>query len=213
MSAVREVDQLFGRISRYTRFVLFGKWTLLVVALLLIGSLISWPLVSKDRSGLRISFVDNKTAKPQKPMSPVMDSPEYEGVNEKGQQYKVNGKVATQKSATLIEIEQVEAQLLKADSSWFLLTSTRAEYKQDVKVLDLFGDVTLMNDRHTFSTEHATIETNTMRVFGNDPITGSGPMGKIVASGFEIKDNGEHIIFVGGVEQLRVTIDRSGKKK
>ena len=212
-SAVREVDQLFSRISRYTKFVSFGKWALLIVALLLIGSLIAWPLLTKDRSGLRVSFVDHKTAK-QDPTSPVMNNPEYEGVNDKGQQYKMNGKSATQKTPTLVLIDQVEAQLLKADGSWFLLNSARGEYQQDTKIMDLFGNVTLVDDSDTiFTTERATIETNTSRVYGNEPIMGTGPMGKIVASGFEIKDNGDHIIFTRGEEQLTVTIDRSGKKQ
>lgn len=210
--AVREVDHLFGRFARYTRFVLFSKWLLVAVALLLIASLIAWPLITKDRSGIRISFVDNNTAS-KKPTSPVMENPEYRGVGNNSQQYKVNGLRATQKSSELVVIDQVESQMLKSDGKWYSLTADRGEFQQDKKLMDLFGNVTLLDMQATsFVTSRATIETQNMRVYGNEKITGSGAMGNIVASGFEITDNGNHIIFKGGSRQLKVIIDRKKSK-
>jgi LPS export ABC transporter protein LptC len=211
--AVREVDSLFSRLGRYTRFVIYGKWSLLVVALLLMASLIIWPLVAADKSGLRISFVDNTSAK-QSPTSPVMNNPEYSGSGKNGQQYKITGKTATQKTPTLILIDTVEATMTKQDGSWRILTAERAEYRQDKKLMDLYGKVTLVDAQGTsFVTEQATIETETSRIYGTHRITGEGAMGNIVASGFEITDNGSHIRFTGGDAPVKVTIKRAAKKQ
>jgi lipopolysaccharide export system protein LptC len=213
MWAVREVDHLFSRLARYTRFVMYSKWSLMVVTLLLVATLIAWPLITKDRSGMRISFVD-KTGKADKPKSPVMNNPEYRGVGLNGQQYKVNGIRATQKTPALIVIDKVEAQMLKADGSWFSLTADRADYLQENKQIKLFGNVSVIDMKATnFITESATIETDTMNIYGNEAISGTGALGNILASSFEIRDNGNHIIFMGGAEQLRVTVDRKKKEK
>jgi lipopolysaccharide export system protein LptC len=211
--AVREVDHMFGRIARYTRFVVYGKWSLLSLAVLLIASLIVWPLVTKDRSGIRISFVDNKTAG-QKPASPVMNNPEYRATGDKGQQYKITGKTAIQKTPNLVVIDAVEGQMLKADGKWYSLMADRGEYQQDKKLIDLFGNVNVLDTGGTqFVTEQATIEVDTNHIYGTKAVSGTGPMGNILASGFEIRDNGSHIIFTRGDAPVFVKVNRSKKEK
>lgn len=210
---MRDADSLLARLGRYTRFVLYGKWSLLGVALLLVASLILWPLLTKDSSGLRVSFVDSKTAK-QPPASPVMHNPEYSGSGTKGQQYKITGKTATQKKPTLITLTEVEATLSKPNGSWHILTAERAEYQQDKKLIDLYGKVTVLDGtKNTFSTAHATIDAATSHVYGTERITGEGNLGKLVASGFEIKDNGAHITFTRGDAPVTVTLQRAKQQR
>ena len=212
--AVREVDHLIGRLGRYTLFVMYSKRALLVVTGILTISLIAWPLLTKDRSGLRISFVDSKTAAGAHVASPVMENPEYRGQGEAGQQYKISGKTATQKSSTLVVIDQAEGQMLRADGQWYQLTAKRAEYQQDRKIVDLYGDVNVFDTSGTnFVTEHATVEMQTMHIYGKESITGTGSMGNIVASGFEIEDNGKHITFHRGATQVRTTVTKATKQK
>ena len=210
--AVREVDHLFSAFKRYTRFVLYSKLGLVGVAALLVISLIAWPLISKDKSGLRVSFVDSKSVK-QAPSSPVMENPEYRGVGASGQQYKITGKTATQQTPTMIVIDAVRAEMTKPSGDIHVLTADRAEYAQDKKLVDLFGHVVAVDTKGTrFTTSHATMNTEKNLIFGNEEVHGDGPMGKLVASGFEIIDNGNHIIFKGGEKQLRVTINRKKKQ-
>lgn len=207
--AVREVDSLFARIGRYTRFVVYGKWSLLVVALVLMTSLIVWPLATKDSSGLRVSFTENKASQ-SAPSSPVMQSPVYSGSGVSGQQYKITGKTATQQSASLIVIDAVEAAMTRPDGSLRILTADKAEFQQDKKLLELYGNVTVIDaDGTNFVTEQATIETNTSRIYGTKRITGQGNMGNLVASGFEITDNGEHIRFTGGNAPVKLMIQQA----
>jgi len=210
--AVGEMDHLFGRIGRYTRFVLFGKWFLLAVAVALVTTLIALPLISKDRSGLRVSFVDSG-AKPTGPTAqPVMNHPEYRSTDAKGQQFKVNGLRAVQVTPELVTIEQVEAQLAMENGGWRTLTAASADYTQANKIVELKGVVTMRdNQGYRFVTERAIVNTDTMNVDGPVAVSGEGPLGNLLASGFEIRDSGQHIRFLGGEQPVRLHIDRTKK--
>jgi LPS export ABC transporter protein LptC len=207
--AVREVDHLFSRFKRYTVFVLYGKWSLVGFAAVLMIALIAWPFITKDQSGIRVSFVDNKTVGGT-PSSPVMSNPEYRGVGNNGTQYKVNGIRATQMGGNVILIEKVEAQMLKGGGGWYSLTADKAEFHQNENRLELTGNVTVIDSAaNNFITERATVNTLTMDMRGDAPVTGTSPRGNILASGFEIRDNGNHITFVRGADPLTVEIEKS----
>jgi lipopolysaccharide export system protein LptC len=205
--AVREVDYLFGAFKRYTRFVFFSKWFLGVFAILLMVSLIAWPLLSKDKAGMRITFqgTDSNGAPVA---SPVMESPEYEGSDERGQQFKITGTRAIQKTPELVLIEKVQSQLIKTNGSWVGMTADGAEYYQKENRIELKGNVTVSDDTgYIFVTPSATIDTKTMHVSGKEKVEGSGPQGNILATGFEIDDNGSKIKF-GGQSRTIMHIDK-----
>lgn len=207
--AVREVDHLLSRFTRYTRFVLYSKWFLGVFALLLMGSLILWPLLTQDKSGVRISFIGTETKDGGMSISPVMNNPVYEGTDKKGGRFKVTGGRAIQQSAELIIIEKVEGQLLTKNQSWVSLTADRADYEQAKNSLILTGNVILIHDAgYSFTTPQAMINTETMAVYGNQQIRGDGPMGNLLATGFEIRDNGNRIRF-GGTGRVNVHLEKS----
>lgn len=210
--AVAEVDYLLTKFGRYTRFVVFSKWFLLIFAVGLITTLIALPLVSQDTSGLRVSFVD-KTGKPtEQATSPVMHNPVYRGTDASGQQFRVNGIEATQVTPTLIRLQQVDAQLVTKTGGWRSLTARSAEYDQTAKTIVLTGEVILVDDQgYTFVTERAVVNTDTSHVSGDQPISGDGPLGNLLASGFEIRDSGARITFLGGAKQVRLKIEREKK--
>lgn len=206
--ALADAEHLFGRIRRYTRFVALSKWSLLGVALVLTASLIIWPLLSADKSGLRVSF-SGTPADGQKATSPVMTNPEYRGLGEAGQEFKISGKTATQKTPTLVVMEMVEAQMTKANGAWNSITADRAEFQQDKKIIDLFGHVTLIDAKGSnFTTEHATIEMSPLHIYGREAISGISANGNILASGFEIVDDGARIIFTRGAAPVKVNFER-----
>lgn len=206
--AIRESQHLFSRFARYTRFVMVSKWSLLAVAGVLILSLILWPIITKDKSGLRVSFVDHNSVK-SAPESPVMSKPVYTGSGASGQEYKVTGTRAIQQSATYIILENVEAEMKKPNGALYMLSAKRADYDQTKKHIEFIGEVMVKDAKATtFATERATMETETSRIYGTAPVAGESLSGKLAASGFDIRDKGNHIIFVGGEKQLSVIIER-----
>jgi lipopolysaccharide export system protein LptC len=211
--AVKEVDLIFSRLGRYTRFVVLSKWFLIAFVLCLVVALIAVPLVSKDRSGIRVSFIDNEVTGKGPTSSPVMNRPEYRATSAKGDQFRIGGARAVQVTPTLITIEQVEAQMLTQKGSWRSLTADTAEYDQNGKTIVLKGNVTLLDDQgYSFTTDSATIDTATSEVAGNSPIQGVGPLGNLLASSFKIMDSGKHITFMGGTSPVHLTIERKAKK-
>lgn len=208
--AVREVDHLFSRFARYTRFVLYSKWFLGVFALMLMSTLVLYPLLTKDDSGMRISFTSVETKDGGTAIAPVMENPVYEGTDKKGQRFKVTGLRAIQQSADLTVIEKPEGQLLTNSQSWISLSADRADYEQGKNHLLLTGNVSLLHDQgYTFVTERAWINTATMVIQGDQEISGAGPMGTLLATGFQILDNGNRILFFGGPTRVKVHLEKS----
>lgn len=203
----REVDHLFKAFRRYTKFVLFSKWFFGIFAIALMVSLIGYPLLTKDRSGIRISFIGTVDGAGKPITSPVMNHPQYQGTDKNGQQYKVTGTRAIQKTPELIVIESVEGQLLRADGSFITLRADTAEYLQKQELIELIGNVQVQDSTgYNFMTPRATVNTATMEVTGNDRIEGIGPQGKLLATGFKIGDNAKEITF-GGTSRVTVTIE------
>lgn len=196
---------LFVRITRYTRFVFFSKWFLAVFSVLVIGTLIAWPLVTRDTSGMRVSFAVTENADGTRVVSPVMKNPNYQGVDKKGQRYRVTALEAVQRTPVIIDMKNVQADMFASDQSWLTMTADRAEFHDDTKYLYLVGNVTMYHDAgYSFVTERAVVDTNTSQAAGDKQVSGQGPMGNLLATGFEIRDNGNIIKFGG---QGRVTME------
>ena len=207
---MKEVDHLLSRFARYTRFVFVSKWFLMILAIGLLTTLIGLPLLSKSRAGMRVSFVDSQEARKNQTAEPVMNSPEYYGTTDKGDQYKITGEKAIQVNPTLIRVIKVDGQMMSVSGGWRALVAKTGEYQQDKKIMTLIGDVSVTDDKgYNFVTQSAVINTNTSEVTGSEPVQGSGPLGNLLASSFRIMDNGSRIIFYTGATPLRVTIQRS----
>ena len=206
----REVDHLFKRFGRATRFVLVSKWFLAVFALILLFMLVVYPMTEKQ-SGARLSFVnedsDNMHPDPSQASAPSMARPIYEGVDKNGHQYRITGGKATQITKDMIELSDVEA-MLESGDSFVSVTAEKAQYLQEEKRIELIGNVNVLHGKgYNFVTPAATINTATMDVTGTQEISGEGPMGKLLATGFEIRDNGNQVRF-GGTSRVNVTIDK-----
>lgn len=213
--AIREVDSLFATLGRYRRLVRLGKWSLAGIAGFLTVVLIAWPLLTKDRSGLRVSFNSGATSPSEAPAAaPVMLNPHYSGFGEAGQQYEMTGSQATQQTPTRVIIANVLATMTKPDGSRYTLTAARADYFQDQKRIELYEQVTLVDGvGNTFVTPHATVDTATMHITGQEGIEGVGNLGKLVATSFEIRDKGTRFIFTRGAEPVHVTLTRATKTR
>ena len=207
---LREADRVFGYLSRYTRFVLFSKWFLGVVAIIGITALIAWPLLTRDKSGVRVSFVmtEGKSGVPS--ITPVMNKPRYEGTDERGRKYTITADQAEQKPDKKIGLKNVAADMFTEQGAWLSLTAAGGEFNDITKILTLTGTVTLYHEEgYQFVTEQVDIDTNTSEARGDLPISGQGPMGKLLATGFEIKDNGNYILF-GRKGRVTMTLNRAG---
>ncbi len=195
---------LFNRITRYTRMVLFGKWALGAVSIVIILVIIAIPLIEQTRDGKRISFVSSQVVSGEKP---EMIKPKLEGVTEKNEPYTATAVRAIQESENVVLLYQVQADLTKADNSWLNLTANEGRYDSSANQLELWGDVALYkDDGYNFDSDRVVIDTRAGSAKGNGPITGEGPLGNMSATGYVITESGARMLFGNGRDRVNVKI-------
>ncbi len=168
--AVREVDHLLSTLGHYTRFVAFSKWGLAVFAILIVGFVLAWPHFDRRHQGMRVSFLATSTpvAQQQKPGAPPrMENPVYDGINAKGQPFKVTGTEAIQQAPGEMVVLNMRGQLWRSDSSWVKLSADTADYFQEKNFLHLSGNVSVVDQGgYSFTTDEADVDTKAMHVVG-----------------------------------------------
>lgn len=193
------------RIARYTKLVLVGKYTLGTISLVLIALVITIPLFDHSKSGARISFVSS-TASHQD--MPVMNRTKLQGVDTKNQPFTITADKVVQESEELVHLYNVQGDLLRANNSWLNMTANEGLYDSQSKHLVLTGNVTLYQDTgYNFTTERVEIDTKQAVASGKEEIQGEGPLGNMVAMGYEIADNGKRMHF-GGSGRVHVHLNR-----
>jgi lipopolysaccharide export system protein LptC len=198
---------IFNRISRYTRLVLVGKWTLAAISIVIMLSIVAIPLLEQSKAGKRISFVSsriNGTGHPE------MVRPKLQGATDDNEPFTVTAERAVQESESLVHIYEVQADLFKRDDSWLNLTAKEGMFNSEARTLTLLGKVSLYQDQgYNFATERVEIDTRHASARGDGVINGQGPLGNLIATGYVIENNGAHMRFGnGGVDRVWVRIQK-----
>lgn len=202
----KDQASLFGMLARYTRFVFLSKWMLGGFAVILLVSLIAWPFFAAQE-GTRIALSGDGAA-PGSSSAPAMFNPRYQGVDGNERQYTVTALKAIQQTKDIVLLDAVNAEMFFADQSWLTVTAQSGEFIDSAQRLRLNGNVTLTHaNGNVIVTEHANIKLKENYAWGDGQVVGSGPTGKLLATGFEIMDNGAIMRF-GKQGRVTVTIIR-----
>lgn len=79
-------------------------------------------------------------------------------------------------------------------------SAARGVYDQHTRLLNLDGKVSLADGRgNSFLSDHAAIDLKKSLISGNSSVVGEGPLGRIAASSYAVYDQGERVVFSGGV--------------
>lgn len=195
--------ELFSRLTRYTRMVLFGKWALGVVSVLIIIAIIAIPLVEQTKDGKRISFVSAQPSGSSE--QPVMLNPKLEGTTEKNEPFTATAQRAVQENEESVRLFGVQADMFKSDNSWLNLTANEGLYNSKTRMLELWGNVNVYQDNgYQFATPRVMINTREGQASSAEGISGQGSIGNLVATGYAIRDNGSYMRF--GSEGTRVVV-------
>jgi lipopolysaccharide export system protein LptC len=136
-----------------------------------------------------------------------MLKPDFKGRDDKGQPYTLTADSAVRddRDAALVTMETPVFTL----GSGLQQTHVRAKhgvYREDTRILNLTGDVHLDDAAgYHFVTEHAVVDTQKNNVDGEQHVEGNGPLGRIAASSYAVRDGGAHVFFTGHV---RARIER-----
>jgi lipopolysaccharide export system protein LptC len=182
---------------RYSRFVHRTKLALPALALGLLLLLATWPRVQGVFDSVRLHM-------PRIDLTDASDlhmvKARYTGIDRENRPFVVTADIARQKPNLddLITLERPKGDLTMQSGSWLELSGDTGFYQPQPQLLDLFGNVTLYQDKgNEFHSTSAHIDMNKGTAEGDDPVTGQGPFGTIAAQGFRIVDRGDTIYFTG----------------
>ncbi len=190
-----------GRTVGYSNFVGIMRYGLPLVALLLLGLVVVWPLATGREEGFRISFSDA----PDLDGSLRMVNARYLGVDDRNQPYTVTAAEAsqTEPNSPLVALQDISADVFidQDDGQWFALTAREGLYERDARYLNLAGDVSIFSDQvHEFHTDQAHVDLGARTADGDAPVQGQSPLGLLQAGNFFVDDDKHIMLFGGGVK-------------
>ncbi len=130
-----------------------------------------------------------------------MINPRFSGRDNAGRPYVVIADTATRRIDEPETTDMVNPRLDTApgaDSSQ--VTARRGVYQAGLKILNLYDHVVLTTPNgYEYQTEHARFFIGIDSIEGDEPVSGTGPMGSVRADGYEIINGGEKVTFSGNV--------------
>jgi lipopolysaccharide export system protein LptC len=183
-----------GWIARRRFLINLTKWSLPIVAVLLLALVALWPEVQHitGMARLKMAHVSGEVD------GGKLLNARYNGVDEKGRPYTVTSVTAWKIDAERVGLTMPKGDITMENGTWLMLTAKEGTFVQHLGQLDLVKDVTLYRDdgttRHTAS---ATIDVKGGAAAGSDPVHAEGPFGVLDSQGFTVMDKGTSIDFPG----------------
>lgn len=184
-------------IQGYSRFVVWMKFLLPVLALLLIVLIVVWPYLKLNDTRFNIGFTALRVGNVE---DPAMINPRFLGADKDRQTFAITADIAKNllNGEKSVELEMPKADISLDDGSWLVITAKNGIYVRQNETLTLKEQVNLFHDSgYEFRTESANIELTTGIASGSSPIEGQGPFGRLQAEGFRLVDKGKTIFFTG----------------
>lgn len=132
-----------------------------------------------------------------------MLNPNFQGRTEAGKPFLVTAASAVRDNAdsAKVTLEKPVMHLGIGTPEWTTVTAANGVYREDNRMLDLRGHVTLDDYRgNHLTTEHALVDTRKNDVDGDTRIVGHGPLGSIDASSYSLRNGGAYLHFEGRVK-------------
>jgi lipopolysaccharide export system protein LptC len=145
----------------------------------------------------------------QKASDVTVKQVQYNGIDAHNRPYSITADTAVQpQSATpapeaneadnVINLKRPVADMTMSDGAWVAVTADDGVYHRDDGTVDLSGNVTLFHDTGlSFQTDAASVDLKNDIARGDQPVEGQNPDGELAAQGFEVRDEGQTVIFTG----------------
>jgi lipopolysaccharide export system protein LptC len=137
----------------------------------------------------------------------------YDGLDARNRPYSITAASATQpqtetaanspnaqpaQGGNVINLKKLLADMTMENGAWVAVEADNGIYHRDAGTVDLSGNVTLFHDTGlTFETDAAVVDLKNDTARGDQPIEGQNPDGVLTAQGFEVRDDGQTIVFTG----------------
>ena len=197
-------------LGRRTSIVGRIKYLIGILVMVLVASLILWPLLYPVDQPLKLTFsaLESKPAEPSK-----MIKPRFHGIDKYNRPFNIRADEAYQKDDAVVALKNINGDLAMQDGNWLMVSASGGEVTVDGKSLELHGNVNLFSsDGYEIRTEKATADLISGTAKGADPITCQGPLGLLQATGFFVDAYNEKLVFNGRVKVTIYPPARSNKK-
>lgn len=191
------VGQRAIRAERYrARIVSFLKILFPTVAIALTAAVVVWPLLEESqRDGIGFTDAEREAARDIQITNAV-----YSSVEDGKSPYTITAKTARQQDpdVPIIDLTDPKADITWADQAWYALTAPTGRMNQETNTLDLWGGVSLFQDRgYEFRTERLMLNFNQKSGYSLTPVEGQGPDIYVSAEGIRVYNMGERIELLG----------------
>jgi lipopolysaccharide export system protein LptC len=139
-----------------------------------------------------------------------MLKPNFQGRDDRGKPYLLSADSAVRDDfdSARVALEAPVFVLGAVEQGQSRVRALRGVYREDTRVLDLTGEVHLDDSAGMhFVTEHAVVDMQKNSVDGEKHIEGDGPLGRIAASSYAVRDGGARAFFTG---QVKARIEQPG---
>lgn len=141
-------------------------------------------------------------AEPEESDAPIrLVNPRFMGRDAQGRAFVItaNSAVRDQRDYQRVVLDRPAMVLDGEGLSPMRLSAQSGVFHEGDGVLRLQGEVSLNDQDAAFDTGSAVFDTSTGVLEGEGLITGAGPLGEIRAKSYGVYDNGERMVFKGGV--------------
>jgi lipopolysaccharide export system protein LptC len=151
-----------------------------------------------DANNRPFSITAESASQPQKPEpAPApAENPDLDGDSAPAPQPAPPGTTAD--GENVVNLQKLIADMTMSDGAWVAVTADHGVFHRDAGTVDLRGNVTLFHDTGlSFETDAATVDLKNDRARGDQPVEGQYPNGQLASQGFEVRDDGQTIVFTG----------------
>jgi lipopolysaccharide export system protein LptC len=151
------------------------------------------------------TFLWRQDAKVRSSAEIRMDGINFQGSTEAGRPFLMSAASAVRDNDDphKLTLEHPVLTLGIGTPEWTRVSSAGGVYREDSRMLDLRGQVTLDDSKgNHLNTEHALVDISKNNVDGDTRITGHGPLGSIDAQTYALRDAGAYLIFQGRVKSV-----------
>lgn len=192
---------------RYTQFVAVMKRALPAAAFAVIAAVLAFFFVARQPAKLSMSYARLDAIKNDL----TMVKPHLTGADAKGHPFVITAETAVQdiKNPKRAKLKKVEADLTLDQNGWLNVNATTGLVDMLAGSLMLNNGIDVYSDSgYTFHTSAAWLDLKKWIIWGNNTVTGQGPMGTVKADRFHY-DRGSHQLTLDGHVYMTII----GKKK
>ena len=185
------------RTLRLTTFFKFIKTLLPLSAAVAFVTIFAWPHM-ESYFAVKAEETTAALTMPAIEMTNKLINPRLNISDAHGRSIVLQATSAIQSSTQSAQMTQPHSKLQLDDHHHVHVDAALGNFDHEQQCLDYQNDVVLKSDNGMcFMTQQATMDLKTNQVSGSQPIIGEGPLGKLAAESFAIKENGNTIYLHG----------------